>query len=245
MGVSRKRKGISFFNILHYRHINSAALDAGAFFTEEKIFYNRIAKAANSSTLLYLFQLLRKQYLQNAEAKAMVTRAWSLTLSQALDFDNYYKFTVVRNPYHRVLSAFNDKLATGESTRKAFTSLPGFNDASPGGFESFVHHLQEDNNVFGNHHWQPQHSLLIVRPEKFNRIAKVENYASDFAQVLDDLGVLYENKDEFGRIFPTITKKDYKSEDLAKQFYTSQTQNIIYKLYQKDFDIFKYQKNVI
>jgi hypothetical protein len=236
------KKYTSPFYLTHFYQINSRSIGSGAFFQREKVFYNRVAKAANSSTLLYLFQFLRNQVLSNHEAKSTVTNAWDLSLSESREFNQYYKFTVVRNPYHRLLSAFIDKVASGDVAR--FSHIPGYKSLAPEAFEQFVQWLSNENNVNYNHHWAPQESLMMISPEGFNRIGKLESYSQDLSSIFDDLGVLYDNQELFNKIFPTIAKPNFRSAEMARNFYSEKSLKTVYRLFEKDFDLFKYAKKL-
>lgn len=68
----------------------------------------------------------------------------------------------------------------------------------------------------------------------------MESYSQDLSSIFDDLGILYENKALFDKIFPTIQKPDYRSAELAKKYYSEKSLKTVYRLYERDFDLFKY-----
>ena len=101
--------------------------------------------------------------------------------------DGYLKFTFVRSPYSRVLSAYLHKiihrLQRGRALKgpesKRFTHAPTFTE--------FCRYLA-DGGLDDNIHWAPQVALMLLPPSKFDLIGKVETFESDVRTVLSRLG---------------------------------------------------------
>ncbi|HEY6633357.1 MAG TPA: sulfotransferase family protein [Rhizobiaceae bacterium] len=97
-----------------------------------------------------------------------------------------FRFSFVRNPYDRIISAYLDKIALGTKPRKR--KLPGLGPVGEISFRDFLLTLQRQKAARMNRHWRPQ-SLLISPRVKLDFLGRFERFETDFAHVLERLGV--------------------------------------------------------
>jgi hypothetical protein len=147
------------------------------------------------------------------------------------EFDQYFKFSFVRNPWDRLVSAFLFMKSGGAHKKDqdwAEKHLVGFKD-----FESFIRFGLEKEEILSWPHFRPQ---LWYLTDQFGRlgvdfIGRVENINEDIRFIQNKLGVkkdlLYINKTE-------TKKDDYRS------YYTPNTREITARIYHQDIDTFDY-----
>jgi hypothetical protein len=144
---------------------------------------------------------------------------------------NYFKFTIVRNPYDRLVSAFYFLKKGGRNSKDkdwAEKNLKGIED-----FEQFLYLLK--NKDFANvilkwQHFTPQYKYLINSSNEVNLdfVLKFENLESDFQKLTQ-------------RINFKSMKLEHKNKSKRKnwsEYYNPETKLIIYELYRKDFELF-------
>ena len=140
-------------------------------------------------------------------------------------WDSYYKFCFVRNPYDRFVSGWNYI----QEVKK--TNID---------FETFIKYeniLSEDEYF---HTFLPQH--VHIENEKnemyINKFCKFENLESELKEVLIHIGF-----DE-SEIFHNKTNNNInkRKHNYYKNYYNSQTLNIINKKFEKDFKLLNYVK---
>ena len=153
-------------------------------------------------------------------------------------FDEYFKFSVVRNPYNKVLS-------------KYFWDM---HDHKGESVEDWVSRGRNACNLI--HH-------VIPRCEKTGEpccdfYVRYENMKEDLAKVCDIIGIpnvdfskLPKNKDlnkesdlncmeRYG--IKDLFLKYKSSPDAWKEIYTEKARQIVYERHQREFEIFKYEK---
>ncbi len=149
-------------------------------------------------------------------------------------FEEYYKFTVVRNPYDRFMSAFYYLKSGGisEVDIHVFKSkLEHIEDIN-----EFVARLKADRELFVNTfnyiHFLPQSYFLEgnIRGVSIDHIGKQEFMVDTYKVVKEALnvngsGFQYENKTPKYSTYMTEEVKDF-----------------IYEIYKKDFLMFGYEK---
>lgn len=150
-----------------------SANDRGMVDLELGFFCNRIPKAANSTIVTNLVRLKLGHDVPSRQAKKIFTHPGRLSRARMERFDELFKFTVVRNPYTRVLSAYLDKIARFPHRRG--------NDIS---FGEFLQRLAGDRRfLYSNAHWVPQADLLLIPAQEFDVIGKVESLDRDLNQI--------------------------------------------------------------
>lgn len=187
------------------------------------IFYNRVPKAANSSVISSIASMKYARDVPSKEAKKLFRYPSQLSNKEMLKFDSLYKFTFVRNPFSRTLSAYLDKVE-----RKAVRS------AKDTSFEDFLQYLQA-GGLYANAHWAPQSSILLIPPTAFDFIGHIESLDRDLTTVLQ-------------RIQSSSTELDIKSvlsnatgaDNKLQKYYTPDSVDIVRALYRQDFEILGY-----
>lgn len=140
--------------------------------TELGFFYSRIPKAANSTITSSLARIKFGRDLAPNKAKRVFRYPSQLSRPEVARIDSLFRFTVVRNPYTRTLSAYLDKIKRRfDQGRKVESSFAEFLDALANG------------RLYANAHWAPQSSLLLLPLEDFDFIGKVETLTDDLAHI--------------------------------------------------------------
>jgi hypothetical protein len=135
-------------------------------------------------------------------------------------FDNYFKFAFIRNPFDRLVSMYFSNKQLGNEWIKEFDTFEKFINGLIGGevkkyrhYESLSYYLvDKDNNI------------------TVDFIGKYENLENDFGKISNILGLT-------GNI-PKINTSEH---DNYRKYYNHTTKELVYKYYQKDFELFGYE----
>lgn len=161
-----------------------------------------------------------------------------------------YKFTVVRNPFSRIVSCYKDIIA-GEmylpyNRNVFFRRCIGLPISGFISFEDFINHLE----LFGfawtpeAEHWLPQVTCCSYSSIAYNDIGRFEQLNTflntTVAPILKAAG------DDRDVIFPANKPERVSGASLSwRDYYTNDSiRNRVYKLYEVDFDTFKYSNNL-
>jgi hypothetical protein len=165
------------------------------------------------------------------------------------------KYSFVRNPYTRVLSAYLNKFepltrGDGEWLGPYFSAVYqaiGAYRKSAGhadtrvSFEAFLDWLAHsgDPNV-DNEHWVPQSRILSRHAVRYDFIGRFENLKADAAFLMDRMGT--------GVPFPTQESLDFPGTNSALQlatYYTSTEAALVQGIYASDFESFAYSRDLL
>lgn len=198
--------------------------------------YNRVQKSANTYTcmLLYLIKNNIENMSYTSEMKAHWLRPDDLNAKQVNALEDLCKFTFVRSPYTRVLSAYNDKIENqlGKNNNNYIIKSDSFGE--------FLDTLAE-GNLYLNKHWVPQTELLAFPPQKFDYIGKVENYRKDFLRISE-----YFDLQQSIDVSDTLDKNSGRdshrtgSDQQLREYYDDEKIDKVNRLYKSDFDAFNY-----
>jgi hypothetical protein len=145
---------------------------------------------------------------------------------------NKFVFAFVRNPFDRIVSAF------------FYLNAGGNNPLDEVDREKYIKQYNGDFNLFVENafpeilkqiHFMPQYSWIYF--DIFclcDYIGKIETINND----LQNIGNII-NYD-----FPKLPKKNVSSHNDYRSYYTSKTEKIIYKYYEKDFKLFNYRNGI-
>lgn len=197
---------------------------------ENKVIFVHVPKAAGNGITYSLFNkpstghYFLSKYLNDSKVK----------------FDDYFKFTVVRNPWDRFVSAFhylnNDDGGMGVWD-KEFRDLYLFDCED---FKSFIDKMIASNSfrykVMKWTHFIPQHDFLtlngLMSLDNFDHICRFESINSDFDVLKSMLG-----KDDSNLAVVNKSKHNH-----YKDYFTDQYMiEFVRELYKKDIELLEYE----
>lgn len=238
--AARHLKAEAFYQLNRDLNIRRSIITGtvSAIFPDNKIFFNRIKKNANTFVTICLHEaVFGPSDLSSKKIKKSIAQPTWLTPHQMLDFRNYFSFVIIRNPYHRLLSAFLDKVGRSGSN-VMLRHIPGFEDPTPEGFRSFITYL-ENEGLYEDKHWWPQRDLMLFPLSRFNRVIRMEKMGQDLAIMFEELN-LYKSESlrlQYGTIHDK-EKIDQKLTDACRRtesFYFGDLSSRVYALYAHDF----------
>jgi hypothetical protein len=132
-------------------------------------------------------------------------------------FDDYYKFSFVRNPWDRVVSIYH---YLGYDRKFIFG-------------EFVLNHLHE---LLHTYYWflKPQKEFITTNNNiMVDFIGRYENLQSDFDIVCKKLGI-----EDSALIHKNKSKRNFNE---YKAYYNSTSKDLVYKIYKQDVKLFKYE----
>jgi hypothetical protein len=147
------------------------------------------------------------------------------------DFQRYFKFTFVRNPWDRFISAYTFLKAGGSNDKDnawAEQNLRQYPDVN-----AFIKAWVNPQNVRSWIHFRPQYEFIYHPNGQLlvDFVGKYENLAEDFRLVQDRIGT------DLELVHINLTahrKRDYSS------YFTAETAEIIGRVYARDIELFGY-----
>jgi hypothetical protein len=137
-------------------------------------------------------------------------------LEEKKNLDNYFKFSFVRNPFDRLLSAFQWR------HKKKITTPENFND--------FIKHTVVAN-INTDRHLMRQHLFLTdsAGENMMSFVGKFENLEEDVKKLSAQINI------------PITLEKVHSSSDKNyRHFYDEESIKIVNELYAKDMKLFEY-----
>lgn len=219
-------------------HLPFPRADArGAVSADDKFFYNRVPKVANSTilTTLAILSAEANKKVIVGDPKFYFPRPTKISYRIAKKIkSDYFKFTFVRNPYTRTLSAYLDKIVGGKNRiwerwaeRNHTRSVPSFVE--------FCRYLQRTGR-YDDAHWAPQVDCMLIPINHFDFIGKFEFLSRDLENLISK--IFPENAGRIENAGPSPTRAHTK----MNQYYDAECIEIIKNIYSVDFETFNYEK---
>jgi len=163
------------------------------------------------------------------------------TFASILYSEEYFKFSFVREPFARVLSAYMEKMRQLQLFRpdpdfhKRYAAL-GLDVRHNVSFLDFLRRIAELPPQDLDIHWCPQHLLLNFDKIKYDHIGRFERFAEDFSVVQN---VIYERS---GIKFDTqsVEWRKVDAQSKIKYFLTKETADLVSRIYASDYECFRY-----
>ena len=161
------------------------------------------------------------------------------------------RFSFVRNPFARLVSAWADKfsgkrLDSGDpfveqylSYRRAAGGAPKAASEDSVSFAEFARFASATATQRLNSHWNLQHDLMDFPGLELNLIGRVENFVADFARIVERLGPYAR---QCAHVATTHHNRSRHSP--WRQYYTPEIVELVAKAYARDFDQFGYSPSL-
>ncbi len=214
-----------YVNLQDLRYETPEKLTAPSFkpFLDNECIFVHIPKAAGVSVGYSLFRRHTGNHTSISE--------YQMAFSQE-EYNRFFKFAFVRNPWDRLLSAYLFLKAGGRNVgdkKWADEYLSSYSS-----FTEFILDWVTEENVLLGMHFKPQY-LFVTNPGNLkiqvDFIGKFETLQTDYQIIRDKLGLgddlKFENKTE-------EKSGDYRS------YYTKETQEIVARVYKEDIALFDY-----
>lgn len=145
------------------------------------------------------------------------------------EIKNRYIFTFCRNPYDRIVSAYEYQKKLGKDTSGKLRR-----DAHDMEFPDFVLHACNDKIIYEptSFHFTPQHTWLDVSAKV--HVFKFENYAESIKILCDKFGVEYKD----------VKFNSSKRKPKSEYYQNPKVVDKVRSLYKKDFQRFNYSTNI-
>ncbi len=197
--------------------------------------YIRIPKSANSSVVSALFGRFPEPGLDPADldrAKVRATHFRNLGVGDLFRLRGYFFFSVVRNPYGRVLSAFLDKFREGDKHLAMYGERVATHDGGKVTFRAFCRYLA-DGGEAENAHWMRQ-SRILGLADRMDFVGRLETLDADLERIFARIGGA--PPDAIPRTGPPATAA---SKRLA-EYYDAECAALVQQVYREDFTRFSY-----
>lgn len=214
-----------------YNALQTLANDArdgrdGAFlrpFVENRCIYVHITKTAGTSVNAGLFGTRTGSHRKLAHYRAIFG---------VHDYDTYFKFAFVRNPWDRLVSAYLYLKQGGAHAGDRNWALQHL--ASYPTFDDFVKGWIKPRNIRRKNHFVPQVNFICLPGQhkiELDFTGSYENLQVDYDKVRTILGR--------GNPLPLRNVTPGKNEDF-RSYYTSQTRTIVAEAYREDIELLGY-----
>ncbi len=208
---------------------------------QSQFVYFRIPKAANSTVVSTLYCAENGEVADSFDAMDVIKRSYftpsSLNMAE-LEFvlSDYWKFTVVRNPYSRVLSACLDKIVRNR-TQKEWVEIYFGKNKDAITFDEFLDYLEFGNGVYDDPHWALQTDLIFMPLNEIDFVGRLENFENDITLIAKNI---------FGKKVDAVNWNFHSTGSDSKrcEYLTVDRIRRIYRIYQKDFELLKYSKKM-
>lgn len=189
------------------------------YYQRKKVIFIHIPKSAGTSVLSMLGTHISRDHATWYEFRA----------SDVDRFESYYKFSVVRNPYSRLISTFRYLSRGGNQVSDMrWLQMPLARCST---FNDFVDKCLSEELVYGSRMFWPQHMFLFNEfgDLMVDRVLKFENLSRDWSDLASRIGAPKELK----RL--NMSGGASSSHDLP-----SDVKQKIFSLYKRDFELLGY-----
>ena len=204
---------------LHIPKTGGMSIESTIFENKSTILNEKICPKYNVVQQHLTYKQIKNMY--NFDWKSLFTlkNPYTKVIS---DWENIFVFAFVRNPYTRIVSEYSKHWSN------SFDS-----------FEHFINTIKNDyRNPKYNNHLIPQTEFIYYKNNNVcDFVGRQENYEKDYYKLCDILNIDKPMK------FVNKWKKDSSAVNSIKD--NKNIRNIIYEMYEKDFNLLSYDKEEI
>ena len=188
--------------------------------TESKYVWFQIAKNATRTTVNYLNENTKVDF----GFPLHLDKDSGYGKSYESEYDNYFKFTIVRNPWDRLLSFYYNKLHGKDVYGGNYSSFSECNT-----FEDFIYALKPRNLKKCNGHFKLQTEMFPL--DSIDFIGKFENFSDDFGIICGEIGIPRQDIPHRNKSFHRYYTK----------YYSDGTRKVVAEKYASDIEQFGYE----
>jgi hypothetical protein len=236
-------KSESFFFSKYKVNLEKDFIDKGlAISINNEYVYCRLRKCANSTVIATLYNIETGKKITSLDKIQNIKDNYfnnpvSLSKSEVKKLKGYYKFTIVRNPYNRIISAYLDKIKPKNVYQRKIVAAHLSKDENDDiSFDEFLSFL-EQGGLKKNSHWAPQTDFLVFPISEYDFIGRLENFNSDFEKIIQDIYNI--QSIEIVSVTEHKTKSNKNVESISNE-----QKSRIYELYKEDFTLLGYDKDL-
>lgn len=160
------------------------------------------------------------------------------TVADVSDLSDYFLFTVVRNPFERLVSCYKHKVLSQKPPHTFDEYFLGYLKRSTS-FANFVRRIRWIPHQFHDGHFASQYNTIYKRKLGGAVLAgKFPDFIGRFEHLGDDWKVIKERFD-----VDDIPHRNATSKDDWRDYYDVKTAKLVYKLYRKDVQAFGYEED--
>lgn len=214
----------------------------------QRFFYCRVPKSANSTVMATLALATTGQRVSTRDGirlakSALFKRASGTRVTRAVILRDFFKFTVVRHPHARAVSAFNDKIidASGyqEVVKNRVTSA--VHDPRPltDIFDGVLDQLETRGRLYRNYHFTPQTELMAFQPHELDYIGRVETLEADLDHITASI---FGTPREIVTWSPHGTRNGIRPRDrrMHVDMLSARQKERLNQIYRRDFELLGY-----
>ena len=245
MNTSEIKRRIGAFRRYLHRRNPTRSMQVVVCSHRNRYMYYNIPKAACTTIRTCLARLeaidLKGQSVHQSNAEVRLT----LKQSAAACYRNYYRFTLVRNPWDRLYSCYKNKVydpprffpksnpyynEKGEFNDfiKRYGDI-GFKDMQ---FADFVHFVVAVPDYLCDPHFLPQH--YFFKMDTLDFLGRFENFQSDLAWVMQKISPSFDGSEIITQKLQSSSASHYKDA------YNDPLITLVADKYQKDIELFDY-----
>ena len=208
---------------------------------EYKIGYVPIPKSGCSSIKFAI-----AEFLNLGISKKRIHSELKMTkIQKKSDFEDFFIFSIVRNPIDRIYSAYKSKI-TKDPNKESPSLINGvqkalakyYGDAFYGGmsFQKYLEKVSEIKDLHADEHFRSQYFTLHDEDGNLfcDYVGNLENVNYDIKILSEKHGLPFDNIGHFGN------KANYITDDLQKIYDNEELKKIIFNRYKLDFEAFGY-----
>ena len=159
-----------------------------------------------------------------------------------LNSDNYRKFTFVRNPYARVLSAYLSKIVAPPlpndfySPKTSLYRKVGLDQNREISFLEFLQIISDLSDFEKNEHWRPLTQQVFLKYISYDFIGRLESINEDLNRILSTI---------YGRpVGPYfLSRITTNANEKLSDYYCPASRKLVVQIYEEDFTNFGYSKD--
>ena len=213
------------------------------------------------------FRKVLVEGMKNSGIKPMLNRLWPVNLTRRystsppndilhalVNAHEYSFYCFVRNPYARVLSAWNNKFSDGHKSGRYSRStvrliptvrrfavdhgLPGSKDGTLVPFTTFLSYVESKKEGKRNQHWDTQRSVLFSDLIQYDRFYTMEQeFVLGMADILSEIGI------PRAWVEKKLERSENASRKIKEPVYNEEIAERVFEIYRHDFDEFGYTKD--